>query len=452
MDVSRMVRVLTVAAACGLAAPLAAQDVVWIGRPTIGDHLRHHLGQLIQAQQQAVRSKAQFGAELAAAREAFFATAQRPQERAAVEKRFSELLFGKDLLYLSGFIAEGTGTEARKRNQALHLLTGGEIDGGIAPPARRAFDAWVDGVRTSLGARNPNELLLVLDSSKLLAAIEANTDRYVAYKALRDRFEIDRFTTAKAARDSRVGPGSWRLHEASHGPLDVAADMRMDLLGQTRPLRTRLSELARGGQAVLRCAYGPKSGYADGTPQYEHVLFWHRQAPADIDELLAADTARGMARLRTRVAREQCPEHSGLAKAIFEGGEAAGRAHAAKTPKQLEDEQRAAVEAMAEQQRATRAAERDVQAQRQREQYAAQERAQQAQRAEMEARKQAQIDANAERLQTRRDASLQRQCAGSQAQIERMRTQIQSLPPANAVRYQQRLEAMTSAHARRCGE
>lgn len=85
----------------------------------------------------------------------------------------------------------------QKHNAAIHALTGGEIDGGIAPPAQQAFIAWVDAVRASLGARRRDDLLVVADSDKLKKALHDSFERYAAYKQLRDKFEIDEFNNRR---------------------------------------------------------------------------------------------------------------------------------------------------------------------------------------------------------------------------------------------------------------
>lgn len=443
---SRLHLMLALGLALGAALPAQAQTV-WIGRPTIGDVMRHHLTEAIKLQQEAVRSKAEFSAQLAQARQAFFDTASKPESRAPAEMRFADLLYAKDLVYMSGLLNAGTGQESKKHNAAFHMLTGGDIDGGISPAARTAFDGWINAMRESLGAKHPNQFILVTNEGQLRAALDAAAPAYARYKQLRDQFEIDRFTTGKAVGMARVAPGSFALHEQQHGTLDLAADMRLDLLGQTRPLRSQLAELSRGGQQVLRCAYGPKAGYADGTPQYEHVLFWLKQAPEGIEQMLSADTANGMARLRTRVARDKCPDTSSVAKAIWSGGEAAGRAQAAKTPQQLEDEQRAAAQAASAEWRAANAARNAAQAERMQAQQAAAEQARQAERDAMEQRKQAQIDANAARLQ----GNVQRQCADARARLETARAQAAAAPPHLAERHQARLQAMERAEAQRCG-
>lgn len=163
--------------------------------------------------------------------------------------------------------------------------------------------------------------------------------------------------------------------------------------------------------------------------------------------MLSADTANGMARLRTRVARDKCPDTSSVAKAIWSGGEAAGRAQAAKTPQQLEDEQRAAAQAASAEWRAANAARNAAQAERMQAQQAAAEQARQAERDAMEQRKQAQIDANAARLQ----GNVQRQCADARARLETARAQAAAAPPHLAERHQARLQAMERAEAQRCG-
>lgn len=448
---SRVAAALLAGVAVAAAVPSPAQEV-WIGRPTIGDVMRHHLAEAIRHQQQAVRSKAQFGAQIAEGRAAFFATAKKPESRAEAGKRFAELLYAKDLVYMSGLLATGTGPESQKRAAMTHMITGGDIDGGIPPVARKAFDAWVDDVRGFLGARGRDTFLLLTDPARLREALDASAASYERYRELRDRFEIDRYTTARSVGKARLAPGVFRLHEQQKVALDLYRDTRIDLLGRTRPLRSKLGEMAKGGQMVLRCAYGPKDGYADGTPQYEHVLFWFARAPDGIEELLAADAAHGMAGLHTRAARDICPENSAVAKATWKGGETAGRAEAAKTPQQREDEQRAAMEAAGVARRAESAARRAAEAERMEAERAGAEHARQAQLAALDARKETQRLDHEQRQQARRDASAQSRCAAWQARLEKARQQWAAMAPAQAERYRSRLEQLENTQAQHCSE
>jgi hypothetical protein len=454
MKLKQTITVLATALCIGAAAPLSAQVVqqVWIGRPTIGDHIRHSIVQAIELQRQAVKAKGEFNAQLQQARFDFFATARQPDKRADAEKRFANLLYAKDLVYMGLLITEGTGEQSRKRSDLMHRMTGGDIDGGIPEPAREAFDAWVNKVRANLGARNPNQPVFVFDQATLLRATDASADSYAAYKQLRDQFEFDRFNNPKTFGSARTAGANHPLHKAGQGTLDLLLDMRYDRLSDNEPLRDRLSALAKGGQAVLRCAYGPIEVRADGTQRYEELRFWFKRPPDDINGLIAADTTNGMVRMRTRSALTACPPTSdeawaalghpragsaGATSAGIGGGTAPAASPAA--PRTLEETNK-----MAEQQRRQMQEQREASAARQREQY-------EAQRQRAEAQLQAQRDAAAARQQAQRDATQQRQCAAIEAQIERLRAQMQAMPPVHAARREPQLQAMERSRAERCG-
>lgn len=299
-------------------ASAAHAQTVWIGRPTIGDVIRYQAGEALKAQQQAARSKAQFNAEIAKARADFFAAAGDEKARRVPEKRFADLLMAKDYMAMSLLVAEGTGTQARKRNDALHLITGGEIDGGIAPPARLAFNDWVNAVRKSLGARSPDDLLIVTNADSLQKALDANTADYASYKALRDRFEIDRWTSGKAVAKARTGDGKVALHHSDEGVFTATEDTMHWQLGRNQPLRALLHPLWKT-QPVLRCFYGPTGTDAFGRPSYDVYRFWRGKAPDSIDRILAADGDAALGRIRTRTALDKCPANGAAAEVAFGG-------------------------------------------------------------------------------------------------------------------------------------
>jgi hypothetical protein len=172
---------------CGLATSQPAQ---WIGRPTIGDVVRNDIRNMLVAQQEAVKARAEFNAAIARARDEFFANLSDPARRSAAEKRFADMLFGKDIHHATLLIGEGLNDQARGRARAMDTMTGGKVDNGIPHTAEVPFEAWVRAVRHHLGARGDNDLLVVTDPGRLAAALEASADWYAYYKAHRDRAEI----------------------------------------------------------------------------------------------------------------------------------------------------------------------------------------------------------------------------------------------------------------------
>ena len=434
-----LVRVLAVATLC-LSMSAAAQEV-WIGRPTIGDHLRHQLGQAIQHQQNAVRAKKEFTADIASARKAFFATAAKPETRAAVEKRFAELLLGKDYIYLAGILTTGTGKASHKQAWALQMITGGELDGGIAPPARPAFDAWVNAVRTSLGARSPDEVLFLLDREQLVAALNANVDRYEAYKVLRDQFEIDSFNNRRALGQSAapvmaaveaatLPNGDRKLHSKKVvlfglGRLTDTSTLKDD------QRRRQFSEFlaaakAAGPQQVIECAYGPMTAHADGatwTLVYQTYRFWYRTVPKGLEEVVS--WKRGtfppgggydLSYLSWPMALDECGE---TRNRIDELTKQHLQARRAAPPSQ------ASAMGVRDLRNPAPSSDATADAQQTRPAGAAPEQ------------------------QARRPPD-PRQCAALAAQLERERAQAQAAPPQYAARFQARLQSREDAYARVC--
>lgn len=432
---------------CAAAPPVHAQVLYW----DVGGRVR----EVIENHKRMVRAKEDFNATIRQARFAFFDAMQQPDKRAAAEKRFAEALFSKDLSYLLAKVPGG----ANSSLDLLHSKLGGEIDGGIPEPARPAFDAWVEAVRTKLGARRPDQLVL-FDETTLLRAIDAGSDHYAAYRKHRDQFEFDRYDKPNTFGYARTGSPNHHLHKAAPGTLDLMLDMRYDRLSNNEALRNRLSALAKGGQRVLRCAYGPIQVLADGSARYEDLRFWLERPPAEINALIAADTTDGMVRMRTRSALAACPPtsdeawaalghpragSSGLTSTGNSGGTSAGSGGGTApvaspaAPRTLEE-----LNQLAEQQRRERQEQREASAARQREQY-------EAQRQRTEAQAQAQRDASAARQQLQRDAQQQRQCAAIDAQIERVRAQRQAVPTGHTTALEHRLQAMERNRAQRCG-
>jgi hypothetical protein len=234
-----------------LAITLAeAQADTWIGRPTIGDYIRRDIAEISKAQQEVVRSKTEFNAQIAKARKAFLATASDPKARAEAEKIFADFLFAKDLTYATMFLTEGFSEESRSRSAGLDFFTGGAIDNGIPEDGQAAFEDWVNGIRTSLGAKNSKQLLFLTDADvdKFRKALEANEPLYNKYKVLRDRQEInggisqkemlrrsEAARVAKSVEAAKAADGGARLHKEEVKPLDVG-DWRVDL--ETLELRT----------------------------------------------------------------------------------------------------------------------------------------------------------------------------------------------------------------------
>jgi hypothetical protein len=291
-----------------IVAPASAQDVV--RRVTIGEYYSIKIVEAIQAQQRAARAKAEFNADIAAARDAFL----RNRGNAAAEKRFAELLLAKDQYYFAQMAIEGTSDYSQKRVAGINLVTGGALDGGIAPPAEDAFLRWVQAVRRTLGVRSDREMLIVTDSARVNAAIAQHEAEYTSYRALRDRHEIESFELAERVNRQRAAltpESKQRLDRQEVKRFDPVSDLR----GSGRPpepLWQLASKLA--APDVLRCRYGPVAVFEDGQSKFEEFRYWHRQPPTVIDDLIAANTNGHLGDLATRSALSDCPATSAVAR------------------------------------------------------------------------------------------------------------------------------------------
>lgn len=304
-----------------MALPAAAVNAqtyeVWVGRPTIGDHMRQNLAELMKAQQETTKSKAQMNAEIAAARKRFLATAADPSARAEVGETFARLLWAKDFVYASTFIAEGFSEQSMSRSQGLHALTGGPLDTGIPAEAWGGFQTWVNGIRASLGAKSSAAPVYLLpgDVERFRKALEANEGLYAKYVEQRDLAEIqapikekarvaEEVRQAKLIEDAQTADGGVRLYKQEIKPIHSEA-YRLDLLNPT--LRRQLAAIARAGQQrVIDCTYGPVRTATGKLSYGSTYTFWHNAPPPDIAGYLQIDRERALAQIGDR-AMTACP-------------------------------------------------------------------------------------------------------------------------------------------------
>ncbi len=277
-----------------------AQETRWV---TIGEYRRIQITEAIQAAAEAARGKREFNQQITAARNAYLANRRDP----AAEKRFADLLGAKDHYYFAQMLAEGTSEYSQKRVAGLNLITGGAMDEGIAPPAEPLFLAWVDKVRATLGATDRRQMLILTDTKRVDAAIRQHEDEYKRYRIARDAFETDRADMSEKVAKARAA-----LTPEVKVKLDAQETANFnrgsDLTGKgvvPQPLSMLAASI--GADPVLRCRYGPTAIYEDGRPEYEHFRFWQDKPPAQIDELINANTNGHLGELATRTALAVCP-------------------------------------------------------------------------------------------------------------------------------------------------
>lgn len=281
---------------------LRAQEIKQV---TIGELMVHNAVAVVQAAQQAVGAKAEFNAEMDAARAQFFTTLDSPAKHKAAEVRLAGMLHDKDIFYM-GYCVVGGVDDAMARLGGIAILTGQQgrmIGDGIPKPAMPAFRRWINAVRTSLGARTDSELL-VYGEAQLGAALEKNVATYAAYKSVRDAAEYHIWLSTHPG--NLQTPGQIPLKDQNiYGVYSTA------ILTFSRDEAVKLRKLGiEPAQQLLLCAFGPT--YAgDGSERFSFQIFWYRSAPADIDRLLSID-AEDALRTLGKQGYEQCPATDGI--------------------------------------------------------------------------------------------------------------------------------------------
>lgn len=158
--------------------------------PSIGEVMAERIGEAVEAARAYSAEKQVLSSKIQVARTRFFKLYPDGKGFQQAETEFSDLLYVKDVHYLSLYLVEGPSADATKRAQAMGSLTGGEVDDGIQPRAWRAFADWVNAVRRPLGGDSPGQKILVLSEKKLMDAIKASAPAYARYKAQRDALEF----------------------------------------------------------------------------------------------------------------------------------------------------------------------------------------------------------------------------------------------------------------------
>jgi len=153
-----------------------------IGAPTIGDLVAKAADDAIHG----AVIKSTLTAEIGAARERFWRNYPNGPDLTAAKQDFDRLLFSKDEAYLMLFLPQG---RPDPTISALQAITGGEIDGGIPQGAQPAYRAWVEDIRTRLGAR-PGEQLPLAAYVRLKDAVNASGPVYRDYLLRREQEEF----------------------------------------------------------------------------------------------------------------------------------------------------------------------------------------------------------------------------------------------------------------------
>jgi hypothetical protein len=180
-----------IAVACLMAVPRASKAEADWPRETIGGPtLAEQIADIVVKAQKVAAAKEAANAEIEDARRQFFADCVNGIRGGVSEKNFAELLFEKDIYFLSLYMQEGMTPKALRQLKGIDILTGGELDGGLPPV--EIFGVWVNAVRTALGAPPPGQLWLPTPA-EFIEGIAQTSDVYEKYKVSRDRAEFGRW-------------------------------------------------------------------------------------------------------------------------------------------------------------------------------------------------------------------------------------------------------------------
>jgi uncharacterized repeat protein (TIGR03803 family) len=169
---------IVLATACLFLAPITTQGQVHETFESIGSAL--------QDAARLAGNKAARNAEFAAARNAFFEAQRTGDNLEEARAALANLLHQKDLYF--GYLVLGSGPYDAPL-EMLDRLTGGLLDGGIPPAARREFNDWIIKIREELGARHAREMI-VPRQEDIAPAVAAAEPEYRTYLAARDRAEF----------------------------------------------------------------------------------------------------------------------------------------------------------------------------------------------------------------------------------------------------------------------
>lgn len=265
------------------------------------------------------------------ARHEFFRSLAEPGQRPAAEARFGKALHDKDIYHLRRAVLRAGQDQAGRQSVSgfrgstviLDAMLGPEIDGGIAPDARSAFDRWAQGFIGSIGD------LRTVDHARVEQAFAKNSSLYDDYKRLRDQAEFDAHQQRKALGDGyaavKAQIDAARLPD---GSLKLAGE-RVIRFEQSHVNWQRLSPAARAqveamvsdgrasGQSLLSCQYGPNHAEAHGATwrlvNQSKPVIWYRQVPPQFSAIKGqvGDHVFAISSLRGGAALANCPPDSG---------------------------------------------------------------------------------------------------------------------------------------------
>ncbi len=152
---------------------------------SLGGFVGDQVAEIYQHLEESRRNCDASGGQVQAARNNYHAALSSGQGIEAARAKLYLLLDTKDFLYIGTYVVSGIDSPQTKL-----ILSNCVVDGGIRPRLSASFMHLVREVRSDMGARGQNDVVLLLDPLKLVDAMEAQKERANAYVHARNLMEI----------------------------------------------------------------------------------------------------------------------------------------------------------------------------------------------------------------------------------------------------------------------
>jgi hypothetical protein len=244
----------------------------------------------LQSLEIAPEGKVSLNADISHARARFFAA--KGIRGGKAESEFAEVLYIKDVYYLSMFLKVHPSSTSANRMELLDSVPGSVLDGGILPQSSYRFDEWVDAVRAEL-LKTPAGKSSAPTPAQLSKAVSDTAAAYELYRGVRDKEE---FQIWRATNRMRVPPATTPEECADHYVMYVLdKKVRQALLSVPSTDRPAMTEKMRIWMNQLRQAI---VDYERSTPTVESVVDRMRSDnyPDAVIEFFTAKTSADIAR------------------------------------------------------------------------------------------------------------------------------------------------------------
>lgn len=299
----RIIFAVVIACSSGLAA--YAQPVE---RLTAGDILLRDITEVFNAKNDLTRTVNQLNADFAATRKALAEAEPGTLAHTEAQQKLDQLELGKNISLLLPYIPYGVTTDTEMAMKIPQMLAGASLDGGILLEARQKYLSWVRAVRSSLGKRD-GELLVLSDSpehvDRFMKALVENQGVYAEYvkaagearvneaarRQQQNQAQLDRREEGKRRAElAKLPDGGIALSHSKTVPvMDRGAHFLRSPNGQLGAL---LKKESGRGQQILYCSYGPipSTGTMSGI-DFKTNYFWYKTVPADLDKFIEIDSS-----------------------------------------------------------------------------------------------------------------------------------------------------------------